>query len=111
MRKIFKQYITPVTDILIKDDKVYVYIELPCVHKEDIELKIEESTFLLRAEMKLNFELDERISVMEYSVDIFVLELELSENIDTSNIKTKFERGVLTLIFKCLEDSEAVSKL
>ncbi len=104
MRKLYKQCIAPVTDILVREEKVYLYIELPCVHKDDIEMQIEDNVFSLRAEMKIHMEADERITVMEYSIDIFVLDLELSENIDTNNIETKFERGVLTIIFNMINN-------
>ncbi len=101
MKKIYKQKVIPVVETIVKKDKIFLRIELPAVELDEIELELEGQLLLVKAEMNIDIDADEKISSMEFGLAIFALELELSEEIDTNEVETSFERGLLMLGFNC----------
>ncbi len=99
MKKVYKLELVPIVEFVEKNGKIHILIELPSATSDGIDLKIEDNKLYLRAEMGIHLQAEEKITFMEFSSGVFVLNLDLGEELETQNVKAKFERGILTLIF------------
>jgi HSP20 family protein len=89
----------PSVDIFETDNELVLKADVPGVDEKDIDIRIENSTLLLKGERK--FERDEKnkgFHRLERSYGSFVRYFTVPETVDTENVKADFKHGVLTVV-------------
>lgn len=92
-----KQY-SPATDIIETDKELMIYMDMPGVSKERVEVKLEKNV------LEISGKIDEKPYVnikplySEYNIGNFSRKFELSNEIDQKKIEAKIDAGVLELI-------------
>lgn len=102
----------PTTDIVELDNSFKILVELPGVSKEDISLNIENGHLFISAEHKHHVE-DKKgeYTRIERKYKGFQRTIPLPNNASSSNVKAKYENGILEVILekKKLEGSSQIS--
>lgn len=86
----------PRLDLAEDDTKIYVYVELPGVSKENVKLSLQDNILTIKGEKKKEIE-DEKINYFrsERIFGAFSRAIELPVEVDMDNVSAKFENGVL----------------
>jgi HSP20 family protein len=88
----------PAVDIYEDETSVIIKAELPDVEQKDIEVKIENSTLVLRGERKLDQSVKkENYQRIERYYGTFQRSFALPATIDVEKVRANCERGVLTI--------------
>ncbi|MCS7122243.1 MAG: Hsp20/alpha crystallin family protein [Archaeoglobaceae archaeon] len=83
-------------DVIEEEDKITVIADLPGFSKEDIEVYFEDGDLVIKAERKLEEEKKEISYIRkERSYGSFIRRLTLPFEVDTANVKAKFNNGIL----------------
>ena len=95
----------PRVDITEDDKHMYVHAEMPGIPKENVNISVNEDLMLTIKGEKSKDELKESQSYVrtERAYGNFSRSFVLPENVDTENIKAKFENGVLELTLPKIE--------
>jgi HSP20 family protein len=81
-------------------EELVVKVELPGVKKEDVDVTIRDNYLIIRAEKKEEKEEErEHVHIAERVYGKFERVIPLPADIDTENVKAKFENGVLEIRF------------
>lgn len=89
----------PVTDVSEDDNAVTLILELPGVGSEDVQLSLENTTLLIKAEKKAEkSESSDQVRRVERSFGTFERSFTLSNVIDTDGIEASLADGVLTVV-------------
>lgn len=98
----------PAVDVVENDQHALVLTaELPGVKKEDIELKIENSTLTIRGERKRAFETkDGGYHRVERSFGAFARSFTLPTTVSAEGITADFKDGVLTVTLPAREEAK-----
>ncbi|MFC1953458.1 Hsp20/alpha crystallin family protein [Chloroflexota bacterium] len=85
-------------DVIQKKDAVEVKASVPGVAPEEIEVAVEDNILTLRAERKPEAKGEEEsYLIRERPVGRFYRALRLPDTVDTNNIESQYENGVLTV--------------
>ena len=103
----FKDGFTPTVNTREGEFAYHIEVDLPGVKKEDIDIKVEDSTLVVSGERKTKEETkEENYYKLESSFGSFSRSFSLPENVDTENIHAESEDGVLEVIIPKLKDSK-----
>ena len=82
------------------DDEIRVKAELPGMDEKDVDVSLDENTLIIRGEHREESEKKKRkMHIAHMSVGSIHRSIQLPAEIDASQAKAKFKRGVLTLTF------------
>lgn len=97
----------PPVDIYEDEGSVIIKAELPDVDQKDIEVKIENSTLVLRGERKLDQSVKkEHYQRIERYYGTFQRSFSLPATIDQDKVRANCERGVLTITLPKKEETK-----
>ena len=92
-----EKFYIPATDILEKEDQLILYMDMPGIRKENVNIQVEEGT--LKVETSFDSERYNGLNpaYTEYNVGPFTRSFSLSTKIDQSKIQGKMDKGVLEI--------------
>jgi HSP20 family protein len=97
---------TPAVDVLENADSITLRADLPGVEHEDIDLKVEDGTLLLRGHRKLPANTrPEDMRQAERPCGAFVRSFGLPSNVDPSGIRAVLKNGVLEVTLAKRQES------
>ena len=84
-------------DAYRRGDQFLIYLDLPGVDPDAIELTVEQNVLTIKAERR--FELDEgdELVITERPQGTFTRQLLVGESLDTNRLEADYDQGVLTL--------------
>ena len=91
-----KRYI-PATDIVETDGELMLYMDMPGVEKDQIEVKLEKNVLVVDGQINSNPYSELKPLYTEYNIGHFTRRFELSNEIDQTRIGATIEEGVLKL--------------
>jgi HSP20 family molecular chaperone IbpA len=96
----------PMTDIYEKDSTLYVVMEMPGVHKKNVDIRVEDG--ILRIEGRLDFSKYQDLQPVytEYNIGHYRRSFDLSSEIDPNKIEAEMEDGVLSLVLPQAESAK-----
>lgn len=108
-----KRDFSPNVDIWEDDFNVHFEFELPGVNKEDIKITINDDRILsVSGEKKLDALHDEKKCCRnERNYGYFFRAFELPEELNTSEVKARFENGILTITIEKVKTAEPKEKV
>jgi HSP20 family protein len=89
-----------------RKDEFCVYIDLPGVDREDVELTVERNVVSVRAQRRPAHEEGDDVIVDERPHGTFTRQLFLGDNLDANNLSADYDRGVLMLTIPIAEASK-----
>ena len=90
--------LAPRCDILERKDDYVIYAEIPGVPREQVKVQYENGLLTLSGEKKIHEKHDgERFYKLERTCGLFSRSFRIGDEIDSENIKAKFEDGVLAV--------------
>jgi HSP20 family molecular chaperone IbpA len=98
-------FFRPNVDIREQADELMIVADMPGAKSDAIDLKFEDGTLTIHAEVPPRQDQDRRFLTREYGVGDFHRTFQISEAVDASKISAEYADGVLTLH---LPKSEAV---
>ena len=99
---------SPPVDILESDDRIVLRADLPGVEQDDIELRLEDSTLILRGQRKRPGDVrPEDLHRAERPHGTFVRSFSLPSNVDQSGIRASQKNGVLEVVLPKKQESRA----
>jgi HSP20 family protein len=99
---------TPPVDIFENAEKIVLRADLPGVEQEDIELRVEEGTLLIRGMRKLPGDIrPEDLHRAERPQGTFIRSFGLPTNIDQAGIRATQKNGVLEVLLPKKQESKA----
>ncbi len=96
-RTVAGKYYVPLTDIIETEKSLVVYMDMPGVKKENINVKLEDN--VLEVDGQIDHSPYDRLNPVytEYNVGHYTRKFNVSNEIDTGNIDANLTDGVLTL--------------
>jgi HSP20 family protein len=89
-----------------RKDEFFVYVDLPGVDKDDVELTVERNVVSIRAERRPAHEEGDEVIVDERPQGTFTRQLFLGDNLDANKLSAEYDRGVLILTVPIAEASK-----
>ena len=97
----------PAMDIFEKEDDLVIRAELPGVGAEEIDVRVENDTLILRGERRQDVEVEKGKSYRrERSFGTFTRRFSLPTTVDASKISAQHNNGVLELVLPKLEEAK-----
>ncbi|MEQ8717926.1 MAG: Hsp20/alpha crystallin family protein [Acidimicrobiales bacterium] len=93
-------------DAVRSDEEVLVYVDVPGVTREDIELTVERNQIDLSVRRSWPKTNDERVLASERSQGVFSRQFVVGDNLATDQLKAKLENGVLTLAIPVADEAK-----
>jgi len=94
-------------DVVQRPDEVVVKASTPGIKPETIDLSIEDNVLTLRAERKPDFEDNKSVYlIQERPTGTFYRALRLPETVDSGNVQSSYENGVLTIVMPKAEEKK-----
>jgi HSP20 family protein len=88
----------PRLDLVEKDDKYKVTVELPGMEEKDIDVTLEDNVLTIKGEKKFEHEEDKKgWSRIERTYGSFYRQIPFKADLDDSAVEAKFKNGVLKL--------------
>ncbi len=88
----------PSVDILEKDGKLLLRVEIPGVNEKDIDLKLEGAVLTIKGERKQDFDSEQyNFYQVESCYGSFSRSFTLPETVDTDTISAQHKNGILTI--------------
>ena len=91
-----KRYI-PATDIVETEGELLLFMDMPGVEKDQINVKLEKNVLVINGQIDSNPYADLKPLYTEYNIGHFTRRFELSNEIDQTNIGATIDEGVLKL--------------
>jgi HSP20 family protein len=91
-----KRYL-PATDIVETDGELLLYMDMPGVEKDQIQVKLEKNVLLIDGQIDSKPYADLKPLYTEYNIGNFTRRFELSNTVDQANIGASVKDGVLIL--------------
>mgnify|MGYP003574284089 FL=1 len=91
-----KRYI-PATDIVETEGELLLYMDMPGVEKDQINVKLEKNVLVIDGQINSNPYADLKALYTEYNIGHFTRRFELSNEIDQARIGATVDEGVLKL--------------
>ena len=99
-------YWSPAVDIFEDFERVIFRVDLPGIHREDVELNIDDGNLVLRGERKMNPEIRrENIQLLERMFGPFRRSFRLPPGVDTENVQAEIRDGILTVTLAKREEA------
>jgi HSP20 family protein len=93
-----KNSFVPAVDVYEDVQKVTVKLEVPGIRQEDLDVRLENQTLIVKGERKFeNEEKKENFHRIERSYGSFVRTFTVPQTADTESIKANYDAGVLTI--------------
>jgi len=111
MHKLFEEFpdtftvetggFNPRLDLAEDDSRIYVYVELPGVNKENVKLSFQENILTIKGEKKRDLD-EEKVNFFrtERCFGNFSRSIELPVDVDENDIAAKLENGTLSIQLK-----------
>ena len=97
----------PVVDIFEKGDDLVISAEVPGLERDEIDIRVENNTLVLRGERKRESELDEKDAYrLERSFGAFTRSFTLPKTVDASRITASYKNGVLEIKLPKAEEAK-----
>jgi len=97
----------PPIDVVEEPDRLVFRAELPGVSKDDIDVKVENGTLVLRGEKKQVSEKEsDTVHRIERFYGTFTRSFTLPSNLDTDKIEARYKDGVLELLIPKAEEAK-----
>lgn len=88
----------PAVDIEEHEDAIVIHADLPGVAKKDIDVRVDGNTLTIKAERSSEAESsDKTVHRRERFYGLFQRSFTLPDNVDASELKARYDNGVLTL--------------
>ena len=87
----------PATDIVETEGELLLYMDMPGVDKDQINVKLEKNVLVIDGQINSNPYADLKALYTEYNIGHFTRRFELSNEIDQANIGATVNEGVLKL--------------
>lgn len=97
------QRVSPPTDILEREDGVYVFMDVPGVRREDLKIEINATELVVSGRALQGGTEKETFMEVEFGPGEYVRTVSLSDRVDRERIKANLKDGVLTLHLPRLE--------
>jgi len=91
-----KRYL-PATDIIETDGELLLYMDMPGVEKDQINIKLEKNVLVIDGQINSDPYTDLKPLYTEYNIGHFTRRFELSNEIDQTKIGAAVDEGVLKL--------------
>jgi len=91
-----KKYL-PTTDIVETEKELLLYMDMPGVNKDNVQIKLEKNILAINGKIDANPYTGLKPIYTEYNIGHFIRRFELSNEIDQSKIDAKMAEGVLLL--------------
>src|SRR3989339_1020915 len=100
------RYYKPATDIVETEAELILYMDLPGVAKENLEVKLEKN--LLNVEGRIDQGRYKNLTAQyaEYNIGHFSRSFQLSSEINQERISARIDEGVLTLVLPKAEQAK-----
>lgn len=89
-----------------RGDEFFVYIDLPGVREDDVELTVERNVVSVRAERQSPRQEGDELIVDERPHGVFTRQLFLGDNLDANRLSADYDAGVLVLMIPIAESSK-----
>jgi HSP20 family protein len=89
-----------------RNDEFVVYVDLPGVDRDDVELTVDRNVVSIRAERRPAHDEGDEVIVDERPHGIFTRQLFLGDNLDADELSAEYDRGVLMLTIPIAEKSK-----
>ena len=89
-----------------RKDEFYVYVDLPGVDQDDVELTVQCNVVNIRAQRRPAHEEGDDVIVDERPHGTFTRQLFLGDNLDVDKLSADYDRGVLMLTIPIAEASK-----
>ena len=97
----------PAVDVKETDEALTLYVELPGIKPEEVDVTVEDRTLTLRGERKFEKDVDrENYHRIERAYGTFTRTFTLPANVKTDAIQATFADGVLTIALPRAEESK-----
>jgi HSP20 family protein len=96
----------PTTDIYESQDALLVVLEMPGVHKNNVDVRVEEGALNIEGRLELSQYEGLVPLYTEYNIGHYARSFRLSSKIDQSKIAADLRDGVLTLTLPKAEDAK-----
>lgn len=93
-------------EALRRGDEFFVYLDIPGVRQDDIELTVDRNVVNIRAERRSPRQEGDDVIVDERPHGIFARQLFLGDNLDVDGLRANYEQGVLVLTVPVAEESQ-----
>ncbi len=91
-------YKTPAVDILESENSFTIFLNLPGVKKEDLNIKLEENLLTVTGKVNPSIPENSKYILRERRTGDFRRHFRISDAVLTDNIEAKFENGVLEIV-------------
>lgn len=97
----------PAVDVRETDDALTLFVDLPGVTREDVDITVENRTLTLRGERKFEKDVErDNYQRIERAYGQFARTFTLPTNVRTDDVKATFADGVLTLVLPKAEEAK-----
>jgi len=96
---------TPALDLYQNNDNIVAVVELPGMHKEDIEISLQDSVLTISGERK-DQKVAEGVARTERFVGKFRRSVTLPTRVDVNNVNATYKDGILTVTLPKAEDAK-----
>lgn len=100
------RYYKPATDIVENEHELTLYMDMPGVAKEKVDIKLEKNVLNVEGQIDQTRYESIKAQYAEYNVGHFTRSFQLSSEIDQKGIKAQMEEGVLTLTLPKAEQAK-----
>ncbi|ACS78129.1 MULTISPECIES: Hsp20/alpha crystallin family protein [Maridesulfovibrio] len=88
---------SPATDIVESEQGFYMYVDLPGVSKEALEIDLDENTLIVSGKAATALGEDEKFIDQEFCEGEYTRRFTIADVVDRENIKANLKNGVLEL--------------
>jgi HSP20 family protein len=97
----------PPVDVRETDEALTLFVELPGIKREDVDITVEDRTLTVRGERKFEQDVErENYHRIERAYGTFTRTFTLPANVHSDNVKAAFADGVLTIELPKAEESK-----
>jgi HSP20 family protein len=89
-----------------RGEEFFVYIDLPGVNDDDVDVTVERNVVNIRAERRSPRQEGDELIVDERPQGVFTRQLFLGDNLDTNRLSADYDRGVVCLTIPIAEESK-----
>lgn len=88
---------SPATDIVESEQGFYMYVDLPGVSKEALEIDLDDNTLIVSGKAATTLGADEKFIDQEFCEGEYTRRFTIADVVDRENIKANLKNGVLQL--------------
>jgi len=89
------RYMVPPVDIYESDDSLAVIVDLPGVHKDNVDIRVDQDILTIKG--KIRYEAPKDLIRREFGLLDFFRQFQLSNEVDQTRISAETKNGVLTI--------------